>query len=318
MPHPHLTRRETILGAAAGLAATLTPARATAAIPTAATRTLRFAHITDTHIQPELRAGDGVGACLRHIQSHKDAPSLILTGGDLVMDAFAQGFDRTKSQWDLFTRTLKQECSLELRHCVGNHDIWGWNKTKSKTSGTEQGWGKAWACETLGLAKPYYSIPRGGWRIIVLDSVQPNGDGYLGGLDDEQFAWLESELAAHPAAPTLIVSHIPIFSVVALLADAKLENNEFRMSAASVFKDGKRLRSLFAKHRQVKVCISGHIHMIERIDLDGVSYICDGAVSGAWWKGAKERCPEGYGLFDLFDDGTFTHQYVAYGWNATP
>ena len=56
--------------------------------------------------------------------------------------------------------------------------------------------------------------------------------------------------------------------------------------------------------------------MIERIDLDGVSYICDGAVSGAWWKGAKERCPEGYGVFDLFDDGTFKHEYVAYGWKA--
>ena len=41
-----------------------------------------------------------------------------------------------------------------------------------------------------------------------------------------------------------------------------------------------------------------------------------GAVSGAWWKGPKDRCAEGYGLFDLFDDGTFKHQYVPYGWQA--
>jgi hypothetical protein len=49
-------------------------------------------------------------------------------------------------------------------------------------------------------------------------------------------------------------------------------------------------------------------------ELDGVTYVCDGAVSGAWWKGPKERCAEGYGLFDLFDDGSFKHQYVPYGW----
>ena len=42
----------------------------------------------------------------------------------------------------------------------------------------------------------------------------------------------------------------------------------------------------------------------------------DGAVSGNWWKGHFHEFAEGYGVFDLFPDGTFEHQYVTYGWEA--
>jgi Icc protein len=47
-----------------------------------------------------------------------------------------------------------------------------------------------------------------------------------------------------------------------------------------------------------------------------VTYICDGAVSGAWWKGRNHECDEGYGLINLYDDGTFDHAYQTYGWLA--
>lgn len=89
------------------------------------------------------------------------------------MDAFAEGFDRTKLQWELFTGALRRECSLEVRHCIGNHDIWGWNKAKSKTTGDEKGWGKSWATETLGLDRPYYSFERGGLAIRGLGQRSP-------------------------------------------------------------------------------------------------------------------------------------------------
>lgn len=311
------SRRDVLLaGAAAALGGGLGRVATAAGMPRERSRVLRFAHLTDSHIQPELGADAGVAACLKHVQSQTDAPSLLVTGGDLIMDGFAQGFDRTKQQWDLFTGTLKRECSIDVRHCIGNHDIWGWNKGKSKTTGDEKGWGKAWASEVLSLDRAYYSFSCAGWRFVVLDSVQPSGDAYLGGLDDQQFEWLSSELAHHGAEPTMVISHIPIYSVVAMIADAKLEDNQFKLPAASVFKDGARVHRLLRSHRQVKACISGHIHMNERIELDGVTYICDGAVCGAWWKGRKERCGEGYGLFDLFDDGSFTHQYIEFGWEA--
>jgi hypothetical protein len=57
--------------------------------------------------------------------------------------------------------------------------------------------------------------------------------------------------------------------------------------------------------------------MVDRVDYRGHTFICDGAVSGNWWKGPRLSFPEGYGLFDLYPDGRFEHRYVTYGWDAT-
>ncbi|MEX2092204.1 MAG: hypothetical protein WD971_05980, partial [Pirellulales bacterium] len=73
---------------------------------------------------------------------------------------------------------------------------------------------------------------------------------------------------------------------------------------------------LFAKHPNVKLCISGHLHLLDRVDYNGVTYLCNGAVSGNWWGGRHKDCDEGYAVVDLYDDGTFEHEYVKYGWKA--
>ena len=35
-------------------------------------------------------------------------------------------------------------------------------------------------------------------------------------------------------------------------------------------------------------------------------------------KGPLQQFPEGYGVIDLYPDGRFEHQYVAFGWKAEP
>ena len=62
-------------------------------------RVLRFAHLTDIHIEPELRAAEGLAACLHHLQSQKDAPSFIFSGGDSVFDSLKAPRDRVELQW---------------------------------------------------------------------------------------------------------------------------------------------------------------------------------------------------------------------------
>ena len=73
---------------------------------------------------------------------------------------------------------------------------------------------------------------------------------------------------------------------------------------------------LFERHRNVRTCLSGHIHEVDRVDYQGVSYYCNGAVSGAWWKGKHHDCSEGYAMMNLYDDGTVEREYVPYGWRA--
>ncbi len=286
--------------------------------PRRRSRALRIAHLTDTHIQPERKAAEGVAACLAHVQS-EHAPDLILTGGDLIMDGFASDESRTRLQWELWRKVLKDGCSAPVRHCLGNHDIWGWHKGKSRTTGDEPRWGKKWAVEQLGLERAYYTFKQGGWRFFVLDSVHPDPldpDGYIGAFDDEQLDWLSRELAADRATPTLVITHIPILTATVVLDDPEKETNTRPVSSGLLMADGRRTRSLFAKHPNVKVCVAGHMHRIDRVDFLGVSYLCNGAVSGNWWKGAHHECREGYAVIDLFDDGSFENRYVTYGWKA--
>lgn len=284
-----------------------------------APRVLRLAHMTDSHIQPERGAFDGVTECLRHAMAQPDRPELVITGGDLIMDGFEQTRERTRAQWDLFTRVFRDECGVPVEHTLGNHDIWGWNQKKSKTTSDEPGWGKQWATDLLGIGSAYRSVRRGAWRIVILDSVaQDRGDGYIAKLDEAQMSWLDSTLgeASSQREHVLIVSHIPILSLTPFDLDSEIEDGQWRIPGGVMHVDAKELLALFRRHRCVRLCLSGHIHMVDRCEFDGVTYICDGAVSGSWWRGPGKRCAEGYGIVDLFEDGSFAHAYEAYGWRA--
>jgi Icc protein len=280
-------------------------------------RALRLAHLTDVHVQPERRASDGMIACLHHVQSLKDKPDLILTGGDSVFDSFEADDARTKLQWDLWRAALKHENGIAVKSCIGNHDIWGGNKVKSKTTGEEPNYGKKRAIDMLHLSDRYYAFDQAGWHFIVLDSTQPNdAGGYTAFLDEAQFDWLQRDLRDTPATtPVLVLSHIPIVSVTPILW-AREEEGDLRIKSSHMHTDCMRIKTLFAQHPNVKVCLSGHMHLIDRCDYNGVTYLCDGAVSGNWWKGRHKDCDEGYGIIDLYTDGTFAHEYAKYGWQA--
>ncbi len=322
--HTTVSRRDLLRLVGAGAALTVVPGAALGGTPSSAgtgrTRSLRFAHLTDPHLEPERNAVAGVAACLHHVQSLADKPELIITGGDHVMDAYDQKYDRASKLWGLVTKTIKDENSLPVRYCLGNHDIWGWNKPKSLTKGDEKGWGKAMALDMLGLAKPYYSFDQAGWHFVVLDSVRPDTDdpsGYIGGLDNEQFEWLKADLAASPRTPTLLVTHIPIMTISVL--DAACEKGgDMKISGGLLYTDWPRVNKVLLANPQVKCVIGGHMHRIDRVEFQGITHLCNGAVSGNWWKGKHYEAAEGYAVLDLFSDGTVERTYTEFGWKAQP
>src|SRR5690242_1285956 len=75
-------------------------------------RVLRVAHLTDMHVEPVHKAGEGFAACLRHVQDRPDPPQAIFFGGDCVMDSMENGIGYTNTQWDLWRRVVRGECSL--------------------------------------------------------------------------------------------------------------------------------------------------------------------------------------------------------------
>jgi 3',5'-cyclic AMP phosphodiesterase CpdA len=258
-----------------------------------------------------------VASCLGHIEALSDKPEFILAGGDCVMDCFEADGARTKVQWDLWQSVFKDNTRIPVEGCIGNHDIWGVNKAKSRTTGDEPLYGRKMAQEMLRMSNRFRSFDRAGWHFVVLDSVRPEGDGYKAYLDDEQFEWLAGDLAAvKKGTPTLVVSHIPILAACILSQNNRVKEGDFKFSGGLMHMDVRKVTELFASRPTVKVCLSGHIHMLDRVDFNGVSYLCNGAVSGSWWKGKHENCDEGYGVIDLYSDGSFKNEYKTYGWKV--
>lgn len=277
------------------------------------TRTLRIAHLTDLHVSSGRGAPLLAAACLRHVHNLPDRPDVIFTGGDSILDALNHTEEDVRSQWEVWTTLFRKHCTLPVHSCLGNHDVWGWNKKDSHTTGTEPLYGKEWARQIFGVESHYRSFPLGGWHIVFLDStVFDGGTMYYAALDDTQFAWLESDLkSVDPRTPILIVSHIPILSA-AVFYDGDNAKADWIIPRAWMHIDSARIKDLFINRPNVRLCLSGHVHLQDRVLYNGVTYVCDGSVSGAVWKGPYHQCNPGYGIVDLYDDGTFEHQYVEY------
>jgi 3',5'-cyclic AMP phosphodiesterase CpdA len=307
------SRRDLLVASAGGV---LLPSLAMASPAPARKRKLRVAHLTDIHVQPERGAPEGMEKCLEHAQGQRTKPDLIVTGGDQIFDSLGASKERTQAQWDVFSRVLKANLDVPVVHSVGNHDVWGWNDRAKY--GSEAKFGKTWACEALGLSKPYYSFDRGGWHFVILDSVHAvEGNGYQGRLDDAQFEWLKDDLAKTPAkTPVIVFSHIPILGVCAMFDGENEKSGRWVIPASYVHVDSRRIKDLFLKHRNVKLCVSGHEHQLDQIVYNDVTYVCNGAVCAGWWGGEYFECTYGYALIDLFDDGTFENRYVPYGWKT--
>lgn len=324
MPSP--SRRDVLVGGAAaaglGLAEAFGGTEVVSAVmtqagkikPTKAKRSMRIAHLTDIHVQPEKDAAAGMAYTLKQVNSLKDKPNMIITGGDQIMDAFGAGADRTKVQWDLYRKAFTNDNDLPVEHCIGNHDVWSFKKREGDDAARE---GKKWAMDELGLTKPYRSFEKNGWHFIVLDSTFPRDSGYVAKLDDEQFEWLADDLNKTPNnIPVLIISHIPIICFCAFFDGDNEKSGNWQVPGAWMHIDARRIKDLFGYHSNIKAAISGHIHLIDRVDYNGVSYYCNGAVSGGWWGGKYQECSPGYGILDLYADGTVTCEYYESGWKA--
>jgi len=138
---------------------------------------------------------------------------------------------------------------------------------------------------------------------------------YQARLDDEQFEWLSADLAAtDPSTPVIVCSHIPIVAACAYFDGENEKTGDWVVPGRWMHTDARRIKDLFVRHPNVRLAISGHIHLMDRVDYAGVTHLCNGAVSGNWWKGPYDQTPAGYALIDLYEGGGFSRQYVDFGW----
>jgi len=277
---------------------------------------IRFAHLTDIHVKPGEIPEQGMAKALQHVQQLKQKPQFIMNGGDAIMDALEADKQKTQTQFDLFKSILARENKLPIQHCIGNHDVWGWFIKNDETVKQDRLYGKQWVVDEFKMPGRFYSFTKGKWKFIVLDSTQLNpAGGYIARLDPEQLEWLQQELQnSNKDQFICMVSHIPILSICAGLFFDKTEaNGDLKIQRNLMHSDFLTLKKLFAKHKNIKVCISGHIHLQDELDYLGIKYYCNGAISGAWWKGAFQEFAPAYAVMELFDDGSSKRTMVQYG-----
>lgn len=274
-------------------------------------RSVRFAYLGDTHITTDKKPMESIAKCLHHAQNQADKPQFILHGGDTIMDALGQDRDKVKAQWDAWHSVVKADNSLPIEYCIGNHDVWGYEGAKNDPL-----YGKKWAVDQMRISGRYRSFDRNGWHFIVLDSTQPTPEGewYTAHIDPEQMDWLKGDLAkTDPKTPILVMSHIPILSATAFYDRKNVKAGNWQIPGSWNHTDAVDLIELFYAHPNVKAALSGHMHLLDRVDYNGVAYLCNGAVSGNWWNSdTYQQTKAGYALMDLYDDGTVERMYLQY------
>lgn len=281
----------------------------------------RVIFATDSHlmVNNQLRSEDGLVAALSMIGSVKPKPDLILFGGDLTHESPHLDFPAAEQLIDRFLKLWKDNTDLPTFFTFGNHDLVG-TQNASVNRGDPR-FGKGLYRMRLALDHNFYAFRKGGWRFIVLDNVLSEPDGsYIGEFVEEQLAFMRAELRLDPQTPTLLCGHIPAVSVLPNLSvcgDTKTTGTNIQSPASLLAHNASDLHKVLEETKaNVKVILAGHLHHLEQIRIDGISYINGGAICGNWWKGAHKGCAEGFVVLDLSTDGSVAAEYRPYGWKA--
>jgi Icc protein len=265
-----------------------------------------FVFMTDIHLTPERNGVQGFKKAIKTVNNL--APDFVITGGDLIMDAIEQPYERADSLYNLYIETSK-EFKMPVYNTLGNNEIFGLYET-SGVDPTHPEYGKKMYLKRLG--KRYYSFDHKGWHFMVLDSVGETEDRkYKGVIDSAQMEWIKDDLAeVDKDVPIAISVHIPFITVAIQLWEGPLAE----IKENKVINNSKEVLTLFKDHH-LKLVLQGHLHFLEDVYVNGIHFITGGAVCAAWWSGINDGLEEGY-LVVHVKGKEFDWEYIDYGWEV--
>ena len=308
-----MKRRSFITGSAAGM---MGAGLMSCAKPSAPERKplARFIHFSDIHVQPEQGAHEGFLAAIGKMNELE--PDFVVGGGDMIMDALGVGEERAVMLYGLYNECIAN-FTMPVHHVMGNHEVFG-VYVPDQVSENHPEWGKTMYKNRLGDGKTYRSFDHNGVHFVMLDSIMLErrtdkpGYAYYGGIDDVQMAWLRNDLGSlAPGTPIVGFSHIPLYTMYEQVTNGPTHQT----GRGTAITNGKELHALLAEYNTVAY-LQGHIHVNELYEYKGIKFIDTAAVSGGWWKGARDGHPEGFNLVEVYEDGV-EYQYMTYGWDAS-
>jgi calcineurin-like phosphoesterase family protein/quinohemoprotein amine dehydrogenase alpha subunit-like protein len=167
-------------------------------------------------------------------------PTAVLPVGDLqynkgTIEEFmgSNGYNDTWGRFKSISKPVIGDNEYEVVHGLGYWDYWnGAGNNDGQAATRNKGW---------------YSYDLGTWHVIALNSERGgNGETWIPQASwDEQLAWLQADLAAHPYQCTLAYWHKPLYSTGTSYSDPK-PFGELAYAAG------------------VDVVLTGHAHRYER------------------------------------------------------
>ena len=155
-------------------------------------------------------------------------------------------------------------------HVIGNHDI------------RDHGLKRADCLKSWGMSARYYRHEFPSVSLLVLDGNDKGSPDYRGGypsyVGKEQLDWLESQLK-DTTKPVLIASHQP------LAGHFTVDNAKAVQELLSRYQD------------RIVLCINGHTHIDQHLNVGGVDYLHLNSASYYWLGGKVRLASYGKALF---------------------
>ncbi len=277
-------------------------------------KTFRVVHVSDLHVFPSEKIEKSLDTMVSKINMLAEKPDFILCTGDNIMDSLKHSKEEVEKQWNAWEDYFRSKITFPFYSCIGNHDIWGW-ELKDITIKNDPLYAKEWAVKKTEQPNRYYSFEHKNWKMICLDSnlLADNSQSYTAQLDDEQIDWLESELKnTDPNVFICLASHVPVLSTAVFFSGDNAKESEWIIPGGAMHIDAKKIKDLLYKNSNVKVALSGHLHLADKSSYLGVNYQCNGAVSGAWWKGDWQEFAPAFAVVDFFSDGSIETELIEY------
>lgn len=265
--------------------------------------------MTDVHIQPELNADEGFKMAVEKINELN--PDFVVTGGDLVMDAFGESFKRSVEQFDLYNN-ISSELNAPVYNAIGNHDVFGIYE-ESGVDAAHPEYGKQMYKNRIGGGKTYYSFDHKNWHFMILDAIGITDDNkYMGIIDSVQIDWVKNDIQnIEKDTPIIVVAHIPFITVYKQL----IYGYPAELTPSLVVTNSFDVLKLFDGYN-LKLVLQGHLHIVEEIIFKDIHFLTGGAICGKWWEGAEHGFEEGFIVIDV-KKNDFSWEFIDYGWTST-
>ncbi len=262
-----------------------------------------FAFLTDIHLTPDNNAVDGLRQALEKVDSIK--ADFIITGGDQIMDALGQSYERADSLYNLYIEETSG-LDIDIYNTMGNHEIYGWYP-ESHADSLNPEYGKGMFRKRI--SDTYYTFEYKGLKFYILESFKKAGKRkYRGYIDSTQLAWIKQDLEnVSSETPIIISSHIPFISSWTQIREGSTMPNHEGL----IVVNSKEVLEAFAGHN-LKLVLQGHLHILEDIYIRDIHFITAGAVSAAWWKGPYDQTEEGFLKINC-SGNDFSWKYIDYG-----